>query len=547
MNFLASLWNRVRQGLGLVLPLFAKARDYRGLGTGLRWAIHVLLVAAILIGLFALNNNNYVDLKAVLGHAPLWLKPVWLPLLFVVVYALSWLGWWLWKLLWPEKEVSDFPDIDDAWEEAVGALHQGGIDPTEAPLFLVLGRPLGGEAALFSAAQLKLTVTGAPRYPHAPLHVYASRDGIYVTCAGASLLGHQAALFAEGDPGAGESAASPEPAADDPEAMYKTMRPSASGNTQEIQAILRRANAERRDLTEEERRQVRLLGGLDGAQGAARPVRRRPLLKSAADVELMTARFRHFCGLLVRDRRPYCPVNGIMVLLPLAATEIEEAANQVGGLVQQDLAAARAVLQLHCPVFGLLCDLETAPGFVDFLERFPEEQRHRRVGQRFPLVPDLPEEEVPPVLERLVRWVCNDHFATWAYRLFRVETPEKRDMAEAVRGNVRLYGLLRHMHEVDRPLARLVTRGLGTPHNGLLMLGGVYIAGTGLDPVQQGFIAGVFRRLIEGQNYVAWTDEGLAEEADYDRWAQRGYLALVLLAVAAAVLAYLVYATMSST
>lgn len=527
MKFLASLWGLVRQGVGLVLPVFARARDFPGLGRGLRWALHVLLLAAILVGLAWVNYH--FALYRILRGAPQTLENLWLPCLFLLVYALSWLGWWLWKLLWPEQDVSDFPDIDEAWDEAVAALHQAGIDLTEAPLFLVLGRPLGGEAALFSAAQLKLTVTGVPRQPDAPLHVFASRDGIYVTCAGASLLGRQAALFAEGDTGSAEMASSSEPSGEDQGGLDKTMRPT--GNLVEIQAILRRAKAEGRDLSDEERRQVRLLGGADAGPAAGRAARRKPLLKNAADVELYTARYRHLCRLIGRDRRPYCPVNGVMVLLPLAATEGEDVANQVAGLVQQDLEAGRAVLQLHCPVFALLCDLEAAPGFVQFLERFPEEQRHRRVGQRFPLVPDLPAEEVPPVLERLVRWVCHDLFAIWAYRLFRVETPEKRDMAEAVRGNVRLYDLLRHMHGVDRPLARLVTRGLAVPHDGLIMLGGCYIAGTGLEPVQQGFIAGVFRRLIEAQNYVSWTDEGLAEEADYDRWTQRGYIALAVLVV----------------
>src|SRR5437660_728089 len=52
----------------------------------------------------------------------------------------------------------------------------------------------GGEQALFRAAfptaQRPLRVAGAPAGP-APLHVYATPDGIWVTCAGASLTGEQ--------------------------------------------------------------------------------------------------------------------------------------------------------------------------------------------------------------------------------------------------------------------------------------------------------------------------------------------------------------------
>jgi hypothetical protein len=535
MSFLTRLWDLLRQGVGLVLPLFSRARDYRGLGLGLRWALHVLLVLLILVALWAVNYFGRLD--AFLGRAPEGLKQVWLPCLFLLVYALSWLGWWLWKLLWPEKEASDFPDIDDAWDEAVVSLRQAGIDLTEAPLFLVLGRPAGGEAGLFHAARLQLTVSGVPRSPDAPLHVYASREGIFVTCAGASLLGRQAALFAggAGDNGAPADggAAAPGKAVD----PFATMR--ATGTAKEIQQILRRAGAEGRDLTEDEKRRVRQLQGTGAAKAGARGGA--ALLKSPADVDRYAARFKHLCSLIVRDRRPYCPANGILVLLPLAATAGDEVVNQVTNLCRQDLAAGRDVLQLHCPVFALLCDLETGPGFVQFLDRFPEEQRLRRVGQRFPLVPDVPAEEVRPMLERVVGWVCHELFATWVDGLFRAETPEKQDMAEAVRGNVQLYQMLRHMHTVEQPLARLVTRGVGVPLDGLILFGGCYVAGTGADPAEQGFVAGVFRRLIDSQNYVSWTNQGLAEEADYVRWTRRGYVAMGVLAAAVVVAGVVIY------
>ena len=75
------------------------------------------------------------------------------------------------------------------------------------------------------------------------------------------------------------------------------------------------------------------------------------------------------------------------------------------------------------------------------------------------------------------------------------------------------------------------------------MLGGCYLAGTGRDPGrEQGFIAGVFRQLIENQNYVAWTPEALDEEADYRRWTYYGYLGLaVIVVLLALILASLVW------
>jgi hypothetical protein len=538
MGSFAQLWDLLRQALGLVLPLFARSQDYRGLAPAVRWVVHAVLVVLVLAALGAVNVWGRLD--GVLGRgAPAWLKQTWLPCLFLLVYALSWLGWCLWRLAWPEQEASDFPDIDGAWDEALATLYHAGIDPTAVPLFLLLGRPAAGEATLFGASQLQFTVPGAPDHPEAPLHVYACPEGIFVTCPGASLLGRQADLFAAAPDEDGRRGETVSDTLDDADDRYKTV--DVSESLKEVQAILRRARDQGRGLTEEERHQVRRLRGLNAAAGASSAGPRTPLLNDPAEIELFAARFKYLCGLLVRDRRPYCPVNGILMLLPLAAADGEDVAEHVAALCQLDLAAGREVLQLHCPVFGLLCDLEAAPGFVAFLERFPAEQRQRRLGQRFPLVPDLPAEEVPPVLERLVRWVCQDLFAIWVYRLFRAETPEQPDAAAAVHGNALLYQLLRHMHALDRPLAGIVARGLGVPHHGLSLFGGCYMAGTGAGPGQQGFVAGVFRRLIESQNYVSWTEEGLAEEADYERWTRRGYLALGMLALAVAAVLGLLY------
>src|SRR5262249_41100940 len=140
------------------------------------------------------------------------------------------------------------------------------------------------------------------------------------------------------------------------------------------------------------------------------------------------------------------------------------------------------------------------------------------------LVPDLNPPDVPPAVEEVAHWVCQNTFTNWVYKLFHVETPEHNDPAEAVRSNTQLYHLLCHMHEVAKPLGRVVTRGIAEQQPGPLLFGGCYQAGTGLDPLTQlGFVAGVFRRLIDSQEYVCWTEEGRAEETAYQGWTRWGY------------------------
>src|SRR5262249_24612923 len=100
---------------------------------------------------------------------------------------------WQWLF---ERDPSVFPDIDQAWAEALQALDEANIDWKNVPLFLVLGRPAEGEEPFFRAAQMPFKVRNIPGGPDEPLHVYGSHDGIFISCPGASLFGSEAVSVA---------------------------------------------------------------------------------------------------------------------------------------------------------------------------------------------------------------------------------------------------------------------------------------------------------------------------------------------------------------
>jgi hypothetical protein len=521
-----------RWWIGMVFPLFSQAKEVRRLGPVLRWVIRAVLIAGILYGAYWLSRRY--NLESVLGDAPGPLKPYWLSILVGFIIALTWLGWYVWKLLAPEALEADHPDIAKAWEEINAAMRQQGIGWSDAPLFLMIGRTTGGEEALFRAAQMPFQVQQAPRRAEAPIHVYASRDAIFVSCPGASLLGKHAALLGgEIDPSLQQSAegvvtGGPE----DADEIFKTMQPR--GNAKEVVEILEEARLRGRSpgqLTEEEKHQLRLRS-------------RKPhgsLLKNREQIEYHTSRLRYLCRLIAQERRPYCPINGIMVLVPFSATDSDEDANDTGLICQRDLGTARAALQINCPVFAMVTDLEGVPGFGEFIERFPEDQRQRRVGQRFPLVPDVEPAQGPAKVEEAVRWICQSLVPTWAYKLFAHEGGGVT-LDAAVRGNIKLYRMMSHVRERSRRLGRVVMRAV-TPEQGeALLFGGCYVAGTGRESSRQAFIPGVFRRLLEEQDNITWTRDALAEEAGSHRYTQAGYISLGVLTVVAGVVAYFAFA-----
>jgi hypothetical protein len=194
----------------------------------------------------------------------------------------------------------------------------------------------------------------------------------------------------------------------------------------------------------------------------------------------------------------------------------------------------RKAMQVRCPVFALVCDLETLPGFRELIVRLPQDQRDRRMGQRFPLVPDIEPTAVSSMIEAGVQQIGNRLIPNLVSTLWRIEsTSGAAAVAEVVRGNVELYRLLGGVRDRQSRLVRVLSRVALPEGSAPTMLGGCYFAGTGADPARgQAFIPGVFRRLIESQDFVSWTPEALAEERSYHTWARAGWVAIGLITAA---------------
>jgi hypothetical protein len=520
-----AIWGYVRRFVRFIIPIKPvvigpEQARLRGVRTGLRWLLHVLVVVVALVLLYFANRaiGPWVIEKP-------WLQPIWLPVLGVLLYGLGWAAWWLYKLL-ATKEEPAYPDIDDAWVEAVTALGEAGLSLTDLPLFLVLGRPEVAEAYLFQAAQLSLVVNQTPS-KDAPLHLYASRDAIYVTCVGASLLGRQAAILAL------EGIADDKPDGRDADNFDPTVtiRPSAPAE-RKVADLMEQTIG--RPPTALVRRAIRRAANL----------KLEDLLQNTPEVERLTARLEHLCRLIVRDRRPYCPVNGLLVLVPLGSTDTDYDARQTGELLQRDLATLERTLQVHCPMFALVCDLETLAGFREFLQRLPpEDRKKRRLGQRFSLAPDLSPEALLEMVESSVQWLCLCTLRDWIFQLFQVEAPERAETADVVAGNTRLYLLLNELRDRQKRLSRVLTLALAERAHSTLRFGGCYFAGTGRDPDrEQGLVAGLFDRLTKHQSEVSWTAQALADDAKAHRAANIGFGVLTGAGLAAlAVTAWLVF------
>ncbi len=86
-----------------------------------------------------------------------------------------------------EPESGTFLELDAAWAEILVRLDQAKIDLTRQRVYLLIGPDEDQAAALVESAGLQIFAQG-PAGP-APIHAYATSDGVLLSCAGASSLG----------------------------------------------------------------------------------------------------------------------------------------------------------------------------------------------------------------------------------------------------------------------------------------------------------------------------------------------------------------------
>jgi hypothetical protein len=525
---------------GLALPMFAgpRAQTAEAANPVGRWFARLFLLAIVLTGLTLINR--WLGLWIVIRSGPL--SRIWLPLFALCVYAMIWLGWLLWRVLNLDVDTgptSEFPDIDRAWDQAMEALTKASIALDETPLFLVLGWTSSSEEALFRAAGIKAQVRQIPRDLDEPLHVTAARDSIWITCPGASVLGqwNPAAAadfetagggltgasvgFGGGAGSGGETLMTLSAPSDDP---LKTMGVPGFGETLAIEEIQAR------------------LKNLDAAAASMIPARKSS--RRVFDPEPYRARLRHLARLIARDRLGFCPINGVLVVLPISAADTQADTEGIAAACCDDLGVIFDAFQMRCPVLSLVGDLETLTGFTELVERLPRGQSGKRIGQRFPLASDLKPAEIPGRVASSIEWIGGSLFPSMVYSLFQLESPGGEDVSEVVAANTQLYRFMIEIRNRQERLADLVkgclpsASAIGEP----ILFGGCYFAGTGEDAAtQQAFAAGVLRRLVDEQDHVAWTEESVERDRRIQRTARLlkvvlvGYLVIGSLAALALV------------
>ena len=592
MRFAAEVIYWVRRILGLIVPGFSAAQDFYKHGPVVRWVLRILaFIGIFFLAWFAQSRWDWLNDR--ITNPPDWLQPYWLACTILCSLFIAWNIWWLWKLATDQYENIEFPDIANAWKSALAKLREQaaetaktpkyrdqGIDLANTPIYLVLGRPAAGEEGLFSASQVGWRIRGIPAGADEPIHVWACKDAIVITCAGASQLGALAKAISketiQGAPNEQIPIPGPEPrpseirrALADSNPSVNILRgslgrgnemPSASGQgtpsgsrpptsdsgadrgTREpmgggglrgtiIGGIVRAGNRLRQSIG----------GGSSPAAAVINPVA--SFIRNHPERELHATRLRYLCRIMARDLKPRCPLNGVMLLVPSVILD-KNLMGDCAAVCKQDVATVRESLQLDFVTIAVVCDVEKIPGFSEFRKAFPGDMKHDRLGSGIPPKPDLDQMGIsyPQLLEKTMKLICNQTISSFVFERLRTDNPEDKPSHDRLRSNMELYRFLSQIQARKAGLTR-VLRSLIPPNEGTVMCGGCYMVASGQEPKEQAFIPGVFGKLLTSgfERVVYWRKRALDLDAKYKRFTYAGYATIVVTALVVLASTYLFF------
>ncbi|MEM9587712.1 MAG: type VI secretion protein IcmF/TssM N-terminal domain-containing protein [Planctomycetota bacterium] len=559
----------LKQVLAALLAVVAPAVALRRAdSTPKRWFVVGVHVGAMILALITLSIIQvFFQLDTFVRSSLPLIRYSWLPLVGLLSYGTAWSAWFVAGALRMQDEKPLIGTVAASLRSGLRRCSQAGINIVETPVYLVLGSPEGDIRDFFTSSHTDLVVLPSAEEANDAIQVCGDCNAIYICCREASLLGDYTRRAAEARAVSHRSIHSDtktiarEPAhawasshgyganekqsvakasigsMDDSVAACAVAAPPVPANAATpLQAVV--ADDETTKRVHDTIHQIESLAQADTASvepavTVLQPQQSTPpvLRLEAAEADELLGRLEALCHELGELRQPYCPINGVLLMVPLDATDHLETADHVGMRMERDLATITRATETSVSAQLIFCDLESCEGADAFLERFPDEQRHRRLGAVLPAPPESEQEAGPKGIELATQWICQQLLPPLGYRLLKRDLKSPANDRSLRQGNDRIVRLVAGMRERQQGMSRMLRRAITSTGN-LVRLRGCFLAATGARGLgKQAFCAGVIPLILDIQNEVQWSPDRRGRDRGQRRCAWLVYAAVAITAV----------------
>jgi type VI secretion system protein ImpL len=218
-------------------------------------------------------------------------------------------------------------------------------------------------------------------------------------------------------------------------------------------------------------------------------------------------RIEALCRRLLAKNPDLPIVRGVVVQFPISWAGQPESVKWAAAL-RDDLRAIRRTLKVRCPVFALFTQMETAPGFAEFIGRMSSALRQSRCGFAVPSSQLFSGDLVQRGLTWMSGW-----FNSWILNLMAEDLFNQT-------GNNELFGLGHEFRRYRKRLRSILEAAFSTHRESEpVLFRGCYFVGTGSGPNDQAFSAGLLRgargRIFADHLVTEWTQQARDDDRYY--------------------------------
>lgn len=226
------------------------------------------------------------------------------------------------------------------------------------------------------------------------------------------------------------------------------------------------------------------------------------------------SRIDTFCNLLVMERSPFVPINGILSLVQIDfAHRVSQPVAKLAIAQAKDLQRLTRRLGVRAPVTFLAVGLENEVGFIDYANLLSDQQQPKVNADKTVSKPTGREEAkgtpfpvgIRPTHEHLLAVAANamgpltDSISEMLLDPARLPEPQSRIRLLELLCRIRLHGAA----QLNEVLQQVFSHDLSTAD--LPLLSGAFVGALGTETEKQGFLTGVLTHLNDQQAELDWT------------------------------------------
>jgi|GEM_PF-1012699 hypothetical protein len=523
------IWSTLRL-MGVVVGLFPKAGK---LSRNTYVAIHYFIICCT-IAVLAFYSNRLVPEASV--TVPFrFVQRFYVAITFVALYLVLRVSIAAY-LLFMSRDVSEFDDINQAFEAGLEELAREGFDLQWLPVFLISGASPEQQKSIIEASKIPWKVNCSSDDPRfATLSFHASDEALFICLNDVGAMSRQQKKGASKGGPATKMVSNP--------GVQATMTPDA------IRAAVQGSSCSEQSSGDAGRtlppgRVAAIVGATippggakvgstlpPGGGGFGRTMQPGEIARAAetsnktaavqssfagaapAGLEKLSKdelryerrRLEYFCQILATERGPYCPLNGLLQVIPLKWTQSRsDTYKDLMEAIKVDLQAMHDTFHMQFPVVCMHSGLEELIGLKEFVERGNEINsrfKDSRAGSHYPSGLVIDEKSSSWVVERGLIW-----FRDWVYAEFAKNLADPK--------NRQLYQFLCSLALRRDRLAREIQTVVGELKlQQPVRLKGCYFAATGKEPARQAFVHDLILRLMSEQNDVAYLPEFITRDS----------------------------------